>query len=462
MREMGSEMCREIGLACGSLSNNTKWLSYTEHVGRDTNSRKSATEDRCENHGRVYILYFSTLMSWEEFSESYRSKPQFKARVNDLVASLPPLAGDATRERDDKSDSCTLATETFHFLETKREVELVSEKTLCLRLKRKTVPPDMKSIPVLNVPVFKEDPSTNLGRIVYEPMYVFGSPGENEHQRAALVTMTGVKLQTHHYSGPERFDGHAEALLKSLVEKQAQVLNHEGLQQHRGLQTYEDFIQKKLGTKPVKATSSADPEQYVAAKVVAQCSTQLDAVMEETDDDGSVVGSMVGDDEGFGETFASPNECPLLTRACGTPKGTAPSVTASTGSASAISFRGSGVAIKQAESVASGYLDDDGEDLEGENLLHAKMRLLPLDQVMEFEKKGGWGRHIRGAEQAVKRLATNEATMSMSLALQEYIDDVLLARKLQKETIFTLDEVKVDAIIAKMLGRTPPPAQILS
>ena len=46
--------------------------------------------------------------------------------------------------------------------------------------------------------------------------------------------------------------------------------------------------------------------------------------------------------------------------------------------------------------------------------------------------------------------------MSMSLALQEYIDDVLLARKLQKETIFTLDEVKVDAIIAKMLGRTPP------
>ena len=66
-----------------------------------------------------------------------------------------------------------------------------------------------------------------------------------------------------------------------------------------------------------------------------------------------------------------------------------------------------------------------------------------------------------GAEQAVKRLATNEATMSMSLALQEYIDDVLLARKLQKEAIFTLDEVRVDAIIAKMLGRTPR-AQILS
>ena len=101
------------------------------------------------------------------------------------------------------------------------------------------------------------------------------------------MTMTGVKLQTHHYSGPERFDGHAEALLKSLVEKQAQVLNHEGLQQHRGLQTYEDFIQKKLGTKPVKATSSADPEQYVAAKVVAQCST--DAALENTDEDGSVV-----------------------------------------------------------------------------------------------------------------------------------------------------------------------------
>ena len=124
-------------LACGSLSNNTKWLSYIEHVGRDTNSRKYATEDRCENHGRVYILYFSTLTSWEEFSESYRSKPQFKAIVNDLVASLPPSQGDATRERDDKSDSCTLVTETFNFLETKREVELVSEKTLCLRLKGK-------------------------------------------------------------------------------------------------------------------------------------------------------------------------------------------------------------------------------------------------------------------------------------------------------------------------------------
>ena len=51
--------------------------------------------------------------------------------------------------------------------------------------------------------------------------------------------------------------------------------------------------------------------------------------------------------------------------------------------------------------------------------------------------------------------------MSMSLALQEYIDDVLLARKLQKDAIFTLDEVRVDAIIAKMLGRTPR-AQILS
>ena len=124
---------------------------------------------------------------------------------------------------------------------------------------------------------------------------------------------------------------------------------------------------------------------------------------------------------------------PLLARACGTPKGTAPSVAASTGSASAISFRGSGVAIEQAESVASGYLDDDGEDLEGENLLHAKMRLLPLDQVMEFEKKGGWGRHIRGAEQAVKRLAVNQAMMSMSLFLHEYVYDVLLARQLQKD-----------------------------
>lgn len=69
--------------------------------------------------------------------------------------------------------------------------------------------------------------------------------------------------------------------------------------------------------------------------------------------------------------------------------------------------------------------------------------------VFECEKKGGFGRHIKGIERAMEKFSKTESTYDMMLELQDYLEDISLARKLQASNVFLLTDEKFTFIIDK-------------
>jgi hypothetical protein len=86
-------------------------------------------------------------------------------------------------------------------------------------------------------------------------------------------------------------------------------------------------------------------------------------------------------------------------------------------------------------------------------MVKQKKALCPVERVCEAEKMGGWGRHIRGIEKGLGRLAKDPDTHELQVDLEEYLDDVHLARKLQAKHIMLLDEEKFNSIIDRFAGK---------
>ena len=118
----------------------------------------------------------------------------------------------------------------------------------------------MKTIPCVSVPPFSVDPESGLGVVSKESRYVFAD-GDNENLKGALVTLTGVRHQSHHHHGLAKFPGFGQALLKKLVDDQAEVHGHASLSKHQDLITYDAWAAKKLGrSTPLQPHPlSADP-----------------------------------------------------------------------------------------------------------------------------------------------------------------------------------------------------------
>lgn len=85
--------------------------------------------------------------------------------------------------------------------------------------------------------------------------------------------------------------------------------------------------------------------------------------------------------------------------------------------------------------------------LPGEDLVKSKKSKLPLDQIMWKEKKGGWGRSIRGAETAVQKLNKTMEFAHYALDLQAQLDLVAKARKLQAHAISGLQGDALEEIL---------------
>lgn len=83
-------------------------------------------------------------------------------------------------------------------------------------------------------------------------------------------------------------------------------------------------------------------------------------------------------------------------------------------------------------------------------MIKSKKSKVPLEEVMKSEKKGGWGRHIKGVERTVDALAKQDENYDMILDLQEYVEDIHLARKLQADHITLLTDEKFHAILKRL------------
>jgi hypothetical protein len=88
----------------------------------------------------------------------------------------------------------------------------------------------------------------------------------------------------------------------------------------------------------------------------------------------------------------------------------------------------------------------------GNALVLEKKHALPLDEIMLFERKGGWGRSIRGAEKAVGKLMANEATKADGMDLSQHLEYVHACRSLQPALLKTLSPERLEAVI-KLLSR---------
>ena len=77
----------------------------------------------------------------------------------------------------------------------------------------------------------------------------------------------------------------------------------------------------------------------------------------------------------------------------------------------------------------------------------------PLESIMMYEKKGGWGRSVRGAEKAVAKFMANEATKADGMDLSQHLEYVQACRSLQPDPLKTLLPERLEAVIK--LSRKP-------
>lgn len=101
---------------------------------------------------------------------------------------------------------------------------------------------------------------------------------------------------------------------------------------------------------------------------------------------------------------------------------------------------------------------------DGERLVAEKKSLVPIGEVMLAEKKGGWGRSIRGIEYTISKLNRTEGTSHLAMQLQAHLDLVTCARMLQPTQITSLIPSKLKEVLDKLTRagiKLEPPTQLL-
>jgi len=80
-----------------------------------------------------------------------------------------------------------------------------------------------------------------------------------------------------------------------------------------------------------------------------------------------------------------------------------------------------------------------------------KKKMLPLAAVATEERKGGWGRSIRGAKATAKKLAKKAATQKWGMILTNYLELVDYAQMLQPAMLQSVDRNRLHVILKAML-----------
>lgn len=87
----------------------------------------------------------------------------------------------------------------------------------------------------------------------------------------------------------------------------------------------------------------------------------------------------------------------------------------------------------------------------GNALVISKKSKLPLDAIMQYEKKGGWGRSIKGAHKAVEKLSRSQETQCDAMELSRHIDLALNARALQPSNLASVMPDKLKSILTSLM-----------
>lgn len=85
-------------------------------------------------------------------------------------------------------------------------------------------------------------------------------------------------------------------------------------------------------------------------------------------------------------------------------------------------------------------------ELAGKDLMQKKISRLPLAEMMSTEKKGGWGRTVKGAEKAVANLMKHDDHRQHAQKLQKHLDHANMALLLLPKKIVSLSDEKLVAI----------------
>lgn len=81
------------------------------------------------------------------------------------------------------------------------------------------------------------------------------------------------------------------------------------------------------------------------------------------------------------------------------------------------------------------------------------MDTLPLREVIAGEKKGGWGRSIRGANQVLSKYMKNGDTKDLGLQLSAHLELVHIARSMQAANIPAIDSEENVGMMADRLKK---------
>ena len=84
------------------------------------------------------------------------------------------------------------------------------------------------------------------------------------------------------------------------------------------------------------------------------------------------------------------------------------------------------------------------------------MRKAPLFDIMQQEKKGGWGKHINACERAFQVLAKHESTRELSRRLQEHWENLKIARKMQPPKLQDMEHTEFEKNITTLQEVLPP------
>ena len=85
----------------------------------------------------------------------------------------------------------------------------------------------------------------------------------------------------------------------------------------------------------------------------------------------------------------------------------------------------------------------------------AKKKRLPILLIMKEERKGGWGRSMRGGELAWDRLKKDPRHVEVANDLRRYLDGAYLSRKLQKPRLKAMDMASVIKVMIALQATFP-------
>jgi hypothetical protein len=218
------------------MSNKADWDDYAVVLGRAGEEKTYATGDRCLKHGKLFAEMFCDVMGWEDFCSKCQSNIKFKNLVD--------AAGenDNDEEVDGSSNHVNLRTDTQCYIETYNDAEILSEEALKTKLGVKKLPPNMKSVPELRIPVLKEG-ENGLGVLEFETRYAFGS-ATGESQSARIVMRHGVNLESSSFAGAAKFSGYGDARFAKMTADIAASTNWKALTK-TSLEPLQSFLERK-------------------------------------------------------------------------------------------------------------------------------------------------------------------------------------------------------------------------